>query len=161
LVTEIEVNVTERCLLVSALICCIGRGKAPITFILDTGAEVTSLSESDLNKMGLSTSDLPHSSKTMMGISGKPGQTFEMDNAVLLFQCSNKPGKAYEHHIDTIQVLQKQEIKDQHKTKNGAKIVIHRESKIPSLLGFDFFKQTNATLTIDFKNISGKIIIED
>ena len=158
--TEIGVHVTDSYVTVAAQVIWLTNGKnAPVSFVLDTGAEITSLSEVDVERMGIGLNELPHSRMAVRGVGGRPSQVFEIDNTILMFPCGQ--GKAYEYDAGVIQVLQNPELKDDRRTKDGFRRVKYDDFKMPSLLGIDFFRATRATLIIDFAAKSGKIVTQD
>jgi hypothetical protein len=112
-----------------------------VNFLIDSGADNTTLSLLDVERMNLDCRKLNHNSLVpVRGIAGE--QHFYLEQAVVMFR--NENSETYAFSIDI------------HIPKRGDKGRINQQRNLPSLLGRDVVNQCK--LTMDFH--SGVIALE-
>ena len=136
-------QLTEKGVSATAAIAIPGCGifGQTVNFIVDTGADITSLSEFEAMKLGINVKSLPASRKqTITG--GGVAETYVLADVMLIL-----PGEsgAREFHMDFLHIL----CIPRRKGARG-----DREDRIrlafPNLLGRDFLKTHKVSLVADF-----------
>jgi hypothetical protein len=107
--------------------------RAPITFLIDSGASRTTILDSDVVRLGIAYLKLERFTQGTTGIGGVV-DTFILPEVTLTFRTSND---IYQEHFDKIFVL-RHSIKD--------KGTEERIKKLPSLLGRDFINKYELVL---------------
>jgi hypothetical protein len=114
-----------------------------VNFIVDTGADITSLSEFEAMKLGIDYKSLPASTKpTLTG--GGPAETYVLDDVILILPTDTG---ANEFHLDWIHVL----CVPRRKGSRG-----EREDRVrmafPNLIGRDFLRKYKVKLVANFND---------
>ena len=142
----------EGRLIVSAmLVNPISRKNVPVNFILDTGAQVTTLSQQDVQKLDIDYNALPHNPHGIGGLGGTAECRLVSD--ILLVVPCGQSGQALQVVLKDVHVIRTLDptVKVNRKSfKTTTNMVV-----VPSLLGVDFMTMNHLMLHCDFKNRTG------
>ena len=122
-----------------------------VSFVVDTGADVTLLAEAEVARLGLDFSDLPHCRRPVGGISGN-AEVRELPHlALLLVQCDQN--LAFQFEIPQMKVLKARDPVQRRNTKTGTM----REYRPPpiNLFGVDLMLANHLNLNCDYRTMVG------
>lgn len=145
---------TGECPRVQAMVVIPGKKNISVSFILDTGAQVSLLSDEDANRLGIRFEDLPHHRCGVGGVGGNADIRELREHIIILLHCEHN--KVFEIDLpDGIAVLKRKELKDKINRKTG----IVREYKIPTanLFGVDLLGRNKLALNCNFNTLQGHI----
>ncbi len=146
---RIPVRIIEDKLEIDGFVFCRKQGvQGAVTFLIDTGFNMTSIGEKDALSMGLHAKDLPrHTGPPIVGIGGK-GDAFVIEDVTIIL--SPKETDEFICPNQTINYLKSKKYK-RIKQKGGFRYEQQAISRAPSILGMDVMKKMGLILHLDWK----------
>jgi hypothetical protein len=134
---------------IDGFISCTKQGvQGAVTFLIDTGSDITSIGEKDGLAMGLDVKDLPrYTERPVVGIGGKT-DTYVIEDAIIILS-----HKLTDEFICLDQTLYYHKAKRYKKVKQkgGFRYAEQAISRAPSILGMDVMKKMGLILHLDWK----------
>lgn len=130
-------------------ICGMTRKSGPVTFIVDTGSEVSSIGEKDVKSLGLESKDLAkYVGRPIAGIGGR-AKTLVVKDVTVIFGLGQGeeiivPGRDFLYHKPV-----------KHKKRRRRGVQRYEEVAVirtPSIMGMDLLKNMGLALYYDPKN---------
>jgi hypothetical protein len=151
--TQLTLSKLE-CPRVQAMVVIPGKNDISVSFIVDTGAQISLLSDEDANRLGARFEDLPHHSKGVSGVGGSADIRELRGHIIILLPCENS--KVLEIDLPNgIAVLKRKEPKEKINRKSGTV----REYKVATanLFGVDLLGSNKLALNCNFNTLQGYI----
>lgn len=119
-------------------------------FLVDTGAAITFISQTDAEKLRVRIEDLPHSPLAVGGVGGT-GRASVLRNVLIGFKCEGN--RVIEVTMPEMLVIHNPEVKEKTNRYNKQKFI--RKVAAPNLLGVDMMAANDLVLFCDFKKHIG------
>lgn len=131
-----------------------GKRNISASSIVDTGAQISLLSDEDSNRLGARFEDLPHRSKGVSGVGGNADIRELREHIIILLPCEDN--RVFEIDLPNgMAVLKRTEQKNRANRKTGRV----REYKVATanLFGVDLLGNNKLALSCNFNTLQGHI----